>query len=90
MEERHVLADLRPGQAARVTALDPRGELTARLAELGFLPGTRVVCVARAPLGDPTAYLVRGAVIALRDEDASGIRVTAEEGRPVAALAGWD
>ena len=30
------------------------------------------------------------AVIALRDEDASGIRVTAEEGRPVAALAGWD
>ena len=79
MEERHVLTDLRPGQAARVTALDPRGELTARLAELGFLPGTRVVCVARAPLGDPTAYLVRGAVIALRGRDAAGVETGAPE-----------
>ena len=79
MEERHVLTDLRPCQAARVTALDPRGELTARLAELGFLPGTRVVCVARAPLGDPTAYLVRGAVIALRGRDAAGVETGAPE-----------
>ena len=79
MEERHVLTDLHPGQAARVTALDPRGELTARLAELGFLPGTRVVCVARAPLGDPTAYLVRGAVIALRGRDAAGVETGAPE-----------
>ncbi|HBS59449.1 MAG TPA: ferrous iron transport protein A, partial [Firmicutes bacterium] len=32
-------------------------------------------CLRRSPAGDPTAYLVRGTVIALRKEDASCVYI---------------
>ena len=34
--------------------------------DLGLVRGTRVTCVTRSPAGDPGAYLIRGALIALR------------------------
>lgn len=40
---------------------------------MGFIPGTTVTCLQRSPLGDPTAYRIREAVIALREEDAGHI-----------------
>ena len=46
-----------------------------RLLELGLVPGTRVTCAAVSPAGDPAAYLIRGAVIALRRKDAGGVRL---------------
>lgn len=46
-----------------------------RLKDLGMVKGTRIKCVLKSPLGDPAAYKVRGAVVAIRDEDASGILV---------------
>ena len=33
----------------------------------------------RSPLGDPAAYLIRGALIAIRDEDASWVEVESGE-----------
>ncbi len=44
-----------------------------RLADLGLVRGTRVTCVLRSPAGDPCAYLIRGALIALRRTDADGV-----------------
>jgi len=41
--------------------------------DLGFVPGAIVKALHRSPAGDPTAYYIMGAVIALRDEDASKI-----------------
>ena len=46
--------------------------------ELGLIDGTPVECLTRSPLGDPTAYEIRGAVIALRKEDAAGIQIRKE------------
>ncbi len=46
-----------------------------RLSELGIISGTEISRVLTAPLGDPVAYLVRGAQIALRKEYAAGITV---------------
>ena len=46
-----------------------------RLKDLGMVRGTKVKCVLRSPLGDPTAYKIRGAVVAIRDEDASSVMV---------------
>jgi len=43
--------------------------------EGSFLEGARVECIMKSPLGDPVAYLVKGAVIALRREDAASITV---------------
>ena len=57
------LNSLREGQSARVS----------RLLDTGLIPGTRVTCTAVSPAGDPAAYLIRGAVIALRGRDAGGV-----------------
>lgn len=46
-----------------------------RLKDLGLVKGTKVKCVLRSPLGDPSAYVIRGAVVAIREEDASGVVV---------------
>ena len=37
---------------------------------------TRFECLGKAISGDPAAYLIRGAVIALRSEDAAKIAVS--------------
>ena len=81
MNELVCLSDIQPGQRAVIGALRTEGPLRRRLQDLGFSPGTRVACLGRAPAGDPTAYLVRGAVLALRRADCGGILVRAEEGR---------
>ena len=43
--------------------------------DIGLTPGTRVVPLYRGCFGDPTAYLIRGTVIALRGEDAGKVIV---------------
>lgn len=50
-----------------------------RLRDIGLVRGTRVRCLMRSPLGDPAAYLIRGALIAIRDEDASWVEVESGE-----------
>lgn len=71
------LSDLRPGERGRVIALSAalRGQERRRLFDLGLLPGTEVTAEVRSPSGDPTAYRVRGAMIALRAEQAKLIRI---------------
>lgn len=73
------LADLKPGQHARITDLAFQGEARWRLEDLGFMPGTRVVPELPSPLNDPIAYRVRGALIALRVEQAERIYVEDDE-----------
>ena len=46
-----------------------------RLRDLGLIEQTRVLCLGRSPMGDPSAYLIRGSVIALRRCDCRAIRV---------------
>ncbi len=59
---------LSPGESAVVDHVE-KSPLSERLRDLGLVPGTTVCCLHRAPLGDPVAYGIRGAVIALRRED---------------------
>lgn len=74
------LAGLRPGEHARVLGLSPacRGPERRRLLDLGFVPGTEVAVDLVSPMGDPTAYRVRGTVVALRREQAGWVRVATE------------
>ena len=46
-----------------------------RLQDLGVVRGTKIKCILRSPLGDPTAYKIRGAIVAIRDEDAQNVLV---------------
>lgn len=72
------LSELVPGHAATVERITHEGSMRRRLQDIGFTEGARVECVQKSPLGDPVAYQVRGAVIALRFEDSS--RVFVREG----------
>ena len=63
------------GSAAMVTELLTTGSMRRRLQDIGLIEGTRIECLLRSPAGDPAAYLIRGAVIALRAEDSSRVRV---------------
>ena len=63
------------GSAAMVTELLTSGSMRRRLQDIGLIEGTRIECLLRSPAGDPAAYLIRGAVIALRAEDSSRVRV---------------
>lgn len=65
------------GNIVQVEELTLSGSMRRRLQDIGIIQGTRVECLQKSPSGDPTAYLVRGTVIALRAEDAAGIAVQA-------------
>lgn len=72
------LAALREGEQARVTELLAQGGMRRRLLDIGLTPGTRVACELKSPSGDPAAYRIRGALIALRHRDAALVRVERE------------
>ncbi len=69
------LGDLERGQSATVVKLCADGNIRRRLQDMGIVEGTRIECLQISPLGDPIAYLIRGAVIALRSEDLGYILV---------------
>jgi DtxR family Mn-dependent transcriptional regulator len=71
------LRELRRGQRAEVVGLSAacHGAARRRLLDLGFVPGTAVSLELSSPLGDPTAYRVRGTVVALRASQAGLVEV---------------
>ena len=73
------LHELAPGERARVRALRMSGSMRRRLLDLGLIEQTEIECVGRSPLGDPSAYEIRGAVIAIRAADGADVLVEAEE-----------
>ena len=73
MYETLCLSALPEGESAYVTEVAAAPAMERRLTDLGLVRGTRVTCMLRSPAGDPCAYLIRGALIALRRADADGI-----------------
>mgnify|MGYP001170993631 CR=1 FL=1 len=73
------LADLPLGQKGIVCELKARNQVQRRLLDLGLITDTVVEALCQSPAGDPTAYQIRGAVIALRREEASNILVQLAE-----------
>ncbi len=69
------LSALREGESAYVTEVSAGPAMDRRLTDLGLVRGTRVTCVLKSPSGDPCAYLIRGALIALRRADADGVKL---------------
>lgn len=74
------LSQLRPGEGGTVCRMLNRGRMRRRLRDMGLLEGASVRCLGRSPGGDPAAYAVCGAVLALRDADSSLIHICREEG----------
>lgn len=72
------LCDLKVGQSSTVVSVNAKGDILRRFLDIGIVNGTKIKCVFKSPLGDPTAFLIRGAVIALRKEDSINIIVKSE------------
>ena len=75
MNDIFALNNLKVGHEARVQTLRSSGSMRRRLQDIGLIEGTKVECLHKSPAGDPVAYLIRGAVIALRSEDAGAVLV---------------
>ncbi len=73
------LYELAPGETALVLNIE-KSNIGRRLSELGIVVGTRVSCIARAALCGPSAYLVRGGVVALRRESARAVQIERTSG----------
>ena len=63
------LSQMRPGDRGQVKELTALGSMRRRFLDMGLIEDTRVECVGKSPLGDPSAYRIRGAVIAIRARD---------------------
>jgi len=68
-----VLSKLNPGEKAKVVRIEYDGK--QRLFDLGIIEGTEIEALYKSPFGNPTAYLIRGTVFALRDDTAEKIVV---------------
>ena len=71
------LLTLKLGESATVARISPacHGAQRRRLLDLGLVPGTELQAELEGALGDPTAYRIRGAVIALRKSQAEWIYI---------------
>ncbi|MEG2322315.1 MAG: FeoA family protein [Bacilli bacterium] len=69
------LSDMNIGDIAIIKELNANELIKRRLLDIGLINGTKVECMMKSPLGNPIAYLIRGAVIAIRNEDSSKIVV---------------
>lgn len=67
------LCNMIPGGTARILCLPDWEAETGRLYDLGFVPGVQVSCVLKKRNGQTAAFLIRGAVIALRKENSQFI-----------------
>lgn len=69
------LNELNVGDRAEVIKIDDASSMKQRFIDIGIIGGTKVECVLISPSKNPKAYMIKGAVIAIRDEDAKFIYI---------------
>ncbi len=67
------LRELPVGSEGRVVGTGFSGSEKRRMLDLGIVRGTRIKALHKSPCGDPVAYMIRGAVLAVRGTDAEKI-----------------
>ena len=73
LEQMKKLSALIQGENATVRNVLTEGAMRRRFQELGLVPGTEVSCLQKSFFGGLKSYLIKDAVIAIRDEDADGV-----------------
>ncbi len=68
------VADMKTGQTAVILGFSDE-QISVKLMEMGFLPGTAVRFNFSAPFGDPVCVSVSGYDLSLRLEEASTIKI---------------
>ena len=62
-------------QEVKIKKIDCTGNIKRRILDLGMIEGTKIRPVFKSPLGDPTAYEVRGSLISLREDETQKIQI---------------
>lgn len=73
------LTELNPGQKLIVKKIKVDKSIRRRLMDIGMVEGTIVECALKSPFNDPIAYFIRGALIAIRQEDTDKVYGILEE-----------
>jgi len=81
------LSELHVGERGILESFNLPESVQNHLMHMGFVPGSFVHALCRAPAGDPTVYCVDGMEIALRHETAEAIHVRLCTGAMAAAAA---
>ena len=79
MIENRCLNDLQMGEVGVITSLMAQGSIKRRLLDIGLVDDTEVQCILKSPSQDPKAFLIRGAVIALRNEDCQNVLIRKDD-----------
>ncbi|KPU42394.1 FeoA domain protein [Oxobacter pfennigii] len=69
------LSDVPLGKACKVRTINAQGLLRNRMLDIGIIPDTEIKAMRRNRTGDTTAFLIRGALMALRREESSLIDI---------------
>lgn len=70
------LNKLNAGERGNIYSLTAKGPMRRRFQDIGLIEGAQVECICKSPMGDPAAYCIRGAIIAIRNDDSKDILIT--------------
>lgn len=71
--------DLKTGAYGKILRLDLLSPCAVRLLDLGFVPGTKVHLLSRAPLGEPMLVEIRHHTLMMRKSEAQAVQITSEK-----------
>ena len=75
MNKKTTLNTLKPGEKARINSVNNTGSIKRRLLDIGLVKETEIKSILSSSGNQTLAYLIRGAVIAIRQEDAKNIYI---------------
>jgi ferrous iron transport protein A len=78
MDHIQPLTNLKEGQWGRVIKLLSTGSIRRRILDLGIIEDTKIQCRFTSFSGDPMAFYIRGATVALRNKDSDNILIIME------------
>ena len=62
-------------KSGKINKIECDEGIKRRLLDMGLVKGTEITPILISPSGDPRAFLVRGTIIAIREEDAKNIKI---------------
>ena len=77
------LSQLKKGETGKVGQIGVNGSMRRRLQDIGLVRGAAVKRIGSSPLGDPSAYLIKGALVAIRNKEADCIMLALPSEAPL-------
>ncbi len=71
----YTLNKTKVGDIVKIVQINSEPSIKRRFQDLGIIKNSKLECVLKSPFNDPSAYLIRGTVIALREDDSKNIIV---------------